>query len=372
MVMEQKVKRDFVNRALSNLKVVCMPGKTMTRCLANALLLAVALMSPGWSAGESLQGKVTVDTEPVAGVTVMAYPADTLDFQNSRGYRSPESQKDGLFAMEIPAGQYYVLADHPDWFAYYGRNPVTVSEEGLFNVNLLMVAKRGAVSDLPATIASGVSGIVTHAGKPVAGALVSVYPDLSSQFKGMGMAMSAPTDEQGFFELPLGAGRYYLVVRVRQSGLLAGPLKAGDLFGYLPQNPLVIDEDQVVSLNFPVIEVPEKVDRYANTLFGNTRITGQILDAKGEPVAGLQAMLYDDATLLNRPLYVSRKTAEDGRYVLSFPRGGRYYLAARDQLGGTPAPGELYGGKQGTADHSVQIETGQVLDGVDIIVDEVY
>jgi hypothetical protein len=349
-----------------------MNRKTMKTYLRQIVLLAIVLLTPGWVSAASLLGKVTVETDPVAGVTVLAYPADTLDFQPATAYRSPLSKDDGLFAMDIPSGQYYLLADHPDWFAYYGRNPVTVPEEGLADVNLLMVAKQGPVGEMPTAIDSGVTGIVTQRGQPVAGALVSVYPDLSSQFKGMGMAMSAPTDERGFFELPLGPGRYYLVVRVRQSGLLAGPLKAGDLFGYLPQNPLLIDEKQVLKLNFPVIEVPEQVDRYANTLFGNTRITGQILDTKGEPVAGLQAMLYDDATLLNRPLYVSRTTAKDGRYVLSFPQGGRYYLAARDQLGGTPAPGELYGRYQGSSDHSVQIETGQVLTGVDIIVDEVY
>ena len=58
--------------------------------------------------------------------------------------------------------------------------------------------------------------------------------------------------------------------------------------------------------------------------------------------------------------------------ILSFPKGGHYYLAARDELGGTPAPGELYGRYQGSPDHSVNVETGKLLTGVDIRVEEVY
>ncbi|NIP56431.1 MAG: hypothetical protein GWN13_08240 [Phycisphaerae bacterium] len=154
--------------------------------------------------------------------------------------------------------------------------------------------------------------------------------------------------------------------------MAAGPLRAGDFFGYLPNNPLVVEENKVSSVHIPVIEVPEKVDRYAASLFGNTRIMGRILDAHGQPVSGLQALLYDDPMMLNRPLYVSQPTSEDGTFVLSFPDGGVYYLAARNELGGTPAPGELYGRYQGSADHSIRIRTGKVLEGIEIKVEEVF
>jgi hypothetical protein len=202
--------------------------------------------------------------------------------------------------------------------------------------------------------------------------MVAVYPDLSSQLKGLGLGMSAPTDAQGYFELSLGSGTYYLVVRVRQNGQMAGPLKAGDLFGYLPGNPLVADEGELARVHIPLIEVPEKVERHAASLFGNTLVSGRVLDKDRRPVAGLQVLLYDDAMMLNRPLYVSQKTAADGSYQLSFPRGGHYYLAARNELGGTPAPGELYGRYQGSPDHSIKIETGKTLTDVEIVVNEVY
>jgi hypothetical protein len=76
--------------------------------------------------------------------------------------------------------------------------------------------------------------------------------------------------------------------------------------------------------------------------------------------------------MLNRPLYVSQPSGPDGRFVLSFPKGGTYYLAARDELGGTPAPGELYGRYQGSPDHSVRIRTGKTLQDIEIRVEEVF
>ncbi len=320
----------------------------------------------------SLKGKTTVSADSVAGVEVVAYPMTTLDFSQTAPYSSGPTQADGQFILDLPKGRYYLLAKGEGLFTYYGRNPVSVPKEGLKDVNLLMLPEGlpGPVNE--PRISTGVMGIVSADGKLVQGAIITIYPDLSSQLKGMGLGMSAPTDANGFFEVPLPSGTYYLVVRLRQSGQMAGPLRAGDLFGYLPTNPLKLKDGGVASVQIPVIEVPEKVDRHASTLFGNTRITGSILDAKGRPIKGVRAMLYRDSMMLNRPLYVSQPSAVDGSFVLSFPKGGIYFLAARNELGGTPAPGELYGRYQGSPDHSVRIRTGKVLEGVEIKVEEVY
>ena len=50
-------------------------------------------------------------------------------------------------------------------------------------------------------VESGIVGRVSLVGEPVQNAIVTVYPDLSSQLQGMGLGMAAPTDPQGFFEL---------------------------------------------------------------------------------------------------------------------------------------------------------------------------
>jgi hypothetical protein len=319
-----------------------------------------------------VNGKVAVDGAGIAGVEVRAFPAATLSFAGEPPFTSKPTGADGLFALDLPPGGYYLLASGNGWFSYYGRNPLTVSMEGLSGINLLLVPAVTAPPEMPVTIGSGVAGRVLHDGKPVANAIIFVYPDLSAQFKGFGLGMSAPTDEKGHFEAPLPAGSYYLVARVRHGGALTGPLQAGDLFGFLPGNPVTVGAGAVTKVTVPVIAVPEKASRHAATMFGQTRISGKIVDRGGKPLAGLQALLYSDDAMLNRPLYVSPVTGDDGLFHLSFPTGGTFYLAARSSLGGTPAPGDLYGRYQGATGPALKIETGQSLEGVQIVVETVW
>ncbi len=344
----------------------------MNFSVKHVLMSAVLILMGAAAQAVPLEGKTTVAAESVAGIEVFAYPEEALDFNTPAPFRFGPTTADGQFSFDLPKGRYYLLAKGTDLFTYYGRNPVSVPKEGLQNVNLLMVPDNLPGPDSPPGIDTGVVGFVSVDGKPVPNAIVTVYPDLSSQLKGMGLGMAAPTDEKGFFEVPLPSGTYYLIVRVRKSDMMAGPLRAGDLFGYLSDNPLSLQEGAVARVHIPLIQVPEKVDRHAATLFGNTRITGKFLDAKGLPVKGVRAMLYEDPMMLNRPLYVSQPSSADGTFALSFPNGGIYYLSARDELGGTPAAGELYGRYQGSPDHSIRVRTGKLVEGVEIIVEEVY
>lgn len=329
-----------------------------------------------WTSGPSLAasvgGKVAVEGTGTAGVKVLAYPATTLSLTGAAPFASAETGGDGLFTLELPPGNYYLLGRGRGWFGYYGRNPLNVPAEGVSGVNLPLVPAETAPPQIETTIAGGVAGRVQHGGKPVAEAIVFVYPDLSTQLKGFGLGMSAPTDAQGNFELSLPAGSYYLVARVRTSHSTAGPLQAGDLFGYLPANPLTVGEGQTAKVLLPVIAVPDKITSRAATMFGQTRISGRIVDREGVPLAGLQALLYADESMLNRPLYVSQPTGADGVFQLSFPTGGRFYLAARNSLGGTPAPGELYGRYQSPDGEPLKVETGQSVEGLRIVVEEVW
>lgn len=344
--------------------------------LINKFILAFCLFYGGFftltAHAGTLAGKSTVNGKAIAGVTVRAFPATVLTLGGAPPHQTSPTASDGLFQLDLPPGEYYLLADSADLFTYYGRNPVTVPAEGLSGINLLMVPKQGPTPKTAPRIDTGILGTVTKDGKPVAGAVAFIYPDLTSRLKGFGLGMAAPTDENGFFEVPLPAGTYYVVVRLRKDGVIAGPMRAGDLFGYLPGNPLKIGEKQAARVHIPLIEVPEKVERFAATLFGNTSISGRIVDKEGKPVAGISAMLYDDMMMLNRPAFVSQPSDSQGKFVLSFPHGGAYYLAARKTLGGTPQPGELYGRFGGTPDASLKIRTGQKLEGITVVVEPVW
>jgi hypothetical protein len=182
--------------------------------------------------------------------------------------------------------------------------------------------------------------------------------------------MTAPTDEKGLFEAPLPPGTYYLIARKRQGGSFMGPLQAGDYFGYFADNPVVVKEGQLVRVPLSLIEVPEKVGQLADSIFGATSVSGRVVDAAGQPQAGIRVLLYDDPLMLNRPLFVSQPSAQDGSYVISFPQGGTYWLAARDQLGGPPMPGQFYGRYLGSPDGSVQVKNGESLAKIELVVDE--
>lgn len=334
------------------------------------LLLVILAASP--AAAVQVAGKVAVETRGVAGVQVQAYALSATSLTGAPVATSAVTKADGLFLLDLPPDDYYFLARGEGLFAYYGRNPVTVPAAGLTDMNLSLVPEKLPVPERQALATMGVMGYVTIDGKPLAGALINVYTDLSSQFKGMGLAMVGPTDDKGMFEAELPVGTYYLLARQRNSGSPFGPLKAGDFIGYYPGNPLVVREGEVARIAIPMLQVPERVERLADQLFGQTSIHGRILDKKQQPVAGVRVMLYDDPKMLNRPLYVSQPTGQDGAFVLSFPHGGTYYLVARNALGGAPAAGELYGTYDQSPDHAVTVNAGEALKGLEIVVEEMW
>jgi len=326
----------------------------------------------GPAAAALVTGKAAVNTKGVAGIQVQAYPLAASNLTGAPVATSATTKADGLFRLELPPGDYYFIARGEGLFAFYGRNPVGVPTAGLKEMNLGLVPQKLPVPEQKTLVTTGLLGQVTANGKPLAGALIYVYTDLTSQFKGMGLGMAGPTDEKGMFEVELPAGTYYLLARQRNSGSAMGPLQAGDYIGYYPGNPLVVKEGQLSRVAMPMLEVPEKVERLADQLFGQTSIHGRILDKKKQPVTGMRVMLYDDPQMLNRPLYVSQPTGKDGVFVLSFPHGGTYYLVARSALGGAPAPGELYGTYDKRPDHAVIVKDGQALKGVEIQVEEMW
>jgi len=319
-----------------------------------------------------VSGKVSKQQQPVAGVRVSAYPVDSPTLAGRAPFVSSATGSDGRFRLDLPAGEYYFLVRGEMFFSFYGRNPVSVAPPELVELNLGVVAEVAPPAVVDSFVSTGVAGVTLHEGVPLAGTTVYVYTDLSSHLKGMGYVMAGPTDAAGTFEATLPAGTYYLLARQRHGRSSVGPLRAGDFIGYYPGNPLVVREGEVTRVAIPVLEVPEKVDRLAGSLFGGTAVHGRILDPQGRPVAGVRAVLYEDPRMLDRPLFVSQPSAADGSYALSFPAGGTYYLGARDTLGGAPGPGELFGTYDASPDHSLQIGTNEVLEGIDIVVEKMW
>jgi hypothetical protein len=347
--------------------------KKFSPFLLGALLCACSL-SPLVNASQPrLSGKVSLHSQGVSAIEISAWPANVTALSGKAPYRTNSTAEDGTFSLTLPTGEYYLLAKGKGLFSFYGRNPVTIPPQGLIDLKIGLVPLPDTPQIATAGIEEGVSGTIVHDGAPLSGAVVYAYTDLSSNLKGMGYTVSAPSDAEGRYELPLPAGSYYLLARMRQGGGMAmGPLRSGDYIGYAPENPVRVSSGRVTLLSIPVLEVPEKIDLLSSSLFGQTSLRGQIFDQAGQPVAGVRAILYSDPQMFNRPDYVSQPTDEQGIFVLSFPHGGTYYLAARLQLGGAPAPGELYGTYDGTPDHSLKIETGERKENIIVKVEEMW
>lgn len=273
-------------------------------------------------------------------------------------------RRDGDYARPIAPG---------DRFAYFGGNPVFVSRGPSREVVLALEEFEPPPGDAAAPPGlSGVAGVVLSGGAPLADARVSAYLKADGGFRDLGFAGSAPTADDGSFLLDLPPGAYYLVARRRAAGGVAGPLRKGDAFGYYAANPVTVAPGRLTRAAIPVTvlrlrNAPAYSAEYAAAAF----VEGRIVGRDGKPRRGVYAALYDNPDLLNRPVFLSDVTGDDGRYRLPVPAPGTYYLGARDGYGGSPAPGDLYGRYEGSPGHSLTVREGDRLTGMDIVVEEV-
>lgn len=207
---------------------------------------------------------------------------------------------------------------------------------------------------------------------PVAGAVVYVYGEGENLF-GPARAMSEPTGVDGSYSLNLPPGKYQVVVRKRQSGDTTGPVNAGDLRG--DPVPMTVEAGQPVRLELAaLVKIANEKSFPGPDNTGKTGISGTIRDEKEKPVPNVRVHVYDHIQMSERPKYVSEKTGPDGRYAVFLPRGGTYYIAARDRFGGPPRIGDLYGRyDEGTIDPSgVVVRKGEISKGVDLTVHKVW
>jgi hypothetical protein len=189
---------------------------------------------------------------------------------------------------------------------------------------------------------------------------------------GPAFAVSKATDMDGKFDLSLPSGEYVVVARKRKAGESSGPVVSGDNRSEFIN--LVVDNDIAeLTIVAPVkIGDSRRLTEAAETT--DTGISGIIFDSDGNPLEGTRVHVYDHVQMSERPKYVSEKTTPDGKYLIYLPKGGTYYLAARDKFGGPPKLGDLYGRyDQGTIEPSaVIVKRGEVLDNVNITVTKVW
>jgi hypothetical protein len=203
--------------------------------------------------------------------------------------------------------------------------------------------------------------------KAVSGAYVYAYGPERPNILGPSDAMSEPTGTNGEYSLILPAGEYTVVARKRQSGLISGPMKPGDLSGKHPEK-VSVPEGGVMRASITLRPFsqgsggdPKRV------LLTGTRIEGVVIDVNGVPVKGAYAFAFSGSFRQATPDYMSGPTLEDGGFRLSLPAGGKYTVGARTGIKGKPAPGDLFGFLDGSGS-SRDIMGDSVTTGVTIVI----
>jgi len=331
------------------------------------LLIILFLPTQVWSA--AVEGRVVYDETPVAGIRVQAY--HNLDYSADPLAVSAPTGDDGFYRLDLPAGEYVLYARDPQraLFAYCGRIPVAVGTESVW-------AGLQAVPDVPAggrtyddEYSAAVEGVLLYDGKPLDGAYLHLYLDSDNDLKGQGYRISTPTGPDGVFAFDgLPESDYYLVARKRATGERVGPILEGDYLALYPHLlPAVAGKVTTVRL-----QAVRKVKDDEGVAAAGTVVTGIVTDAEGNPLQGLHVFAYTDRVIGHqRPEAISSPTASDGRFLLRFSEGGTYYVGARQNYGDSPAPGELFGMYDETADHSLTVESGARVEDVKIVVEPI-
>lgn len=341
------------------------------------LLLALMLIIvPLPLAAEVIEGRVVRDDRPAAGITVRAYAG--FDFTGTAVASAAPSSEDGSFRLEVPPGSYALFGWSPDrtLFAACGRNPVTATAGGA----PLWTGLQAVPVEPPASVAyadpysAAIEGRVLLAGKPVADAHVYLYLDAKEDLKGQGYRMSAPTGADGFFAFDgLPESSYFLAVRKRQDGQKVGPVREGDLYGIYPGNPLTARAGETARVSVHLaVKAKDAVEAETFGRGGGPELRGVVTDLSGKGVAGVHVFAYTDRVIGHqRPAALSTPTGADGVFVVRLPGPGTYYVGARELYGDSPAPGELFGMFEESADHGLTVEAGAPPPPLKIVVEPI-
>lgn len=207
---------------------------------------------------------------------------------------------------------------------------------------------------------------------PVEGAVLHVYRP-GEDLRGPSFTQIGPLGPDARFSLDLPPGDYLLVARRRVGGDDTGPVKEGDI----KSDPvrLKVEAGKPVALGVAAyVKQGNPKETLGSEAEWKTSLAGTVTDPEGKPVEGVRVHLYEHVQMSERPKFVSAKTGPDGRYLVKLPKGGTYYLCARDKYGGPPKVGDLYGRyDKGTVEPSaVIVPEARALAGVDITVHTVW
>lgn len=377
----------------------------MQRYLTYLLLFACSLIITTNNAHATIvQGIVIDENGPTNSVEVRAYRSYEDLQHNKNATTSKKGEKPGQYTLNIPKGQYYFTASgqtgSTHLFSYHGLNPIRVSDDNLWLPFFAVPQTKTTCTDG----FQGIGGTISFNGKPVNSGSISAYTLTDEPFRGMGVLTNTIGDDASFW-FDLEPGKYVVIARQRQDNSAIGPLKKGDLFCYSSANPITVNpakscsialscypRDDIESFLNQTAEDPrgkrEEKRRTASletasikeTTGKNTQfsiIAGRVTDSNNMPIPNLFVSAYTADDLFLFQMYIVRfksdfiaRTDTNGMFRVEMPPGS-YYLVARERVGEAPIAGEYYGIYEGTPNHSLSIESGSAINGLQIIAEPI-
>jgi hypothetical protein len=182
----------------------------------------------------------------------------------------------------------------------------------------------------------------------------------------------APIGDAGVFSLELPPGKYYLGALKRISAEKnVGPPAEGDYFLRAQDTTgdpkaFIVRKGETTDIGTIADASPFKRS-VVNYSEGITTIEGVVRDSEGKAVMGAVVFAYNKPAARGKPLFVSDKTGNDGKYILRVSEGGKYYLKVRDVYGGGPPKGgEIVGTYWQGVPVEASVKTGEITRGVAI------
>lgn len=186
-----------------------------------------------------------------------------------------------------------------------------------------------ALLALPAFADSGVRGRVAWRTELAQGVTVRAYRTIEDVASGEPVAASAPSDQDGIYQLELPQGSYVLAASNRE-----GKLKPGDLFGYFNGSPLQVPAQGYRNVGFNLIKVPEEKPAKAAERSG---VYGEITHLD-KPLERVYLYVYTGPDSGFKGLGYFVQPVERGRFRINLPPGDYYLLARKRARGGQFGP----------------------------------
>lgn len=352
--------------------------------------LFIMLLVPSLSYAGSIKGRISDETGPVKGATVLIYKSyEDLVAEKTFSTSTP-SDLDGLYELNVPEGEYYFTAqankEGKKYYSYHGNNPIHVNAEN-FWISLMVneakppVYRQGTVS---------LTGLVTYKGQPVKKAWLSFYTTDQKSFKGAGSLSQQVEDDGKFSIVWFPPGKYVLIARKTEGDNKMRPLKKGELFCYYGRNPIEIIQGKTLQIELPCYArgarstfqetAAIKLKTGENKISGNLvekhefGIKGKVTDGEGKPVEHIYVIAFksgkDKTTMpnVNGGVEYVGMTDKDGNYFIPIDSDENFRIAARDSLGGSPAEKNRYGIYGGNPGQIISFKRGQIVDGINIVI----